>query len=426
MNAINRSIQPNINFVDRISLFRPQHIILDSGIPVYQIDTSEQDLVKIEFLFSAGSWYESQKLIGSFTNRMLKEGTKTMSSPAIADRIDYYGAHLETSSDKDMAYVVLYTLNKHLDKTLPVLADIIQNPIFDQKELEILKKNRKQHFLVNSEKVRYLAKRKFNALIFGEGHPYGKVFDESDFDQISREALVNFHEKHYTSSNCKVIVSGKIPKNFDNLLNNHFNNFGGNAEKLSQPEHITLSVKDQKTHFVKRNAVQSAIRMGKVLFNKTHADYVKLKVVNTILGGYFGSRLMSNIREDKGYTYGIGSAVVSLHHSGYFFITSEVGSEVTQDAVKEIYFEIDKLRQQKVSAEELDLVKNYMLGSFLRSVDGAFAQADNFKSLLEYGLDYTFFDNYVEVVKAISSDEILDLAQKYLEPESLSLLTVGK
>ncbi|MCB2221833.1 MAG: insulinase family protein [Bacteroidetes bacterium] len=427
MSNLNRNIQPDINLVDRISLVKPVFERMDNGIPVYLIDTAQQDLIKIEFMFSGGSWYETKKLIANFTNRMLKEGTPSMSSRDIADRIDYYGAHLETSSDKDMGYVSLYSLNKHLDKTLPVLAEIIQSPVFNQKELDTLKQNRKQHFLVNNEKVRYLAKRKFNELIFGKGHPYGKVFSSEDFDQISRNDLVSFHNQFYTAGNCKVIAAGKIPGNLLSLLNKYFGNFSGNvSQQPILPAIDMINPEDKKAHLVKKNAVQTAIRVGKVLFNKTHPDYVRLKVLNTILGGYFGSRLMSNIREDKGYTYGIGSAIVSLHHSGYFFITSEVGSDVAQDAIREIYHEIDHLRQEKVPQQELDLVKNYILGSFLRSNDGAFAQADNFKSLLEYGLDYTYFDHYIEIVKAINTGEILDLAQQYLDPESLRLLTVGQ
>ncbi len=427
MTNLNRNIQPDINLVDRISLVKPEMLKLDNGIPVYLIDTAQQDLVKIEFLFSAGSWYEPKKLVANFTNRMLKEGSKTMTSHQIADLIDYYGAHLETNSDKDMGYVALYSLNKHLDKTLPVLADIIQNPEFNPKELETLRQNRKQHFMVNNEKVRYLAKRKFNELIFGKGHPYGKVFSAKDFDHIYQDDLQDFHQQFYTAGNCRVIVAGKIPGQFLQLMNQHFGNFNGSG--IGDPASYDMEAHNpdsKKSHEVKKNAVQTAIRLGKVLFNKTHPDYVRLKVVNTILGGYFGSRLMSNIREDKGYTYGIGSALVSLHHSGYFFITSEVGSDVTQAAVREIYFEIDRLRQEKVSRQELDLVKNYILGSFLRSVDGAFAQADNFKSLLEYGLDYNYFNRYIEVVKSITPGEIRDLSQQYLDPESLRLLTVGR
>jgi zinc protease len=426
MKYPNRAIQPAVNMVDSINLKQPQKRSLKNGIPVYLIDTSSQDILKLEFGFKAGSGYEQRKLTAGFTSRMLKEGTKNFSAKEIADRIDYYGAVLDIASDKDMSYVTLYTLNKHLDHIMPVLADVIQNPVFPQYELDIMKQNRKQHFMVNNEKVRYLAKRKFNELIFGKDHPYGKVFQESDFDNILRSDLEEFHGQYYNSHNCIIIASGKVPENFVDVLNGFFGwNWSGDFLPHGQPNNQPLPTEGKHEHIQKSNAVQTAVRIGKVLFNKTHPDFLKLKVLNTILGGYFGSRLMTNIREDKGYTYGIGSAIATLHHSGYFFIASEVGTEVADKAIQEIYMEIDKLRQDKVAEEELSLVKNYMMGSFLRSVDGAFAMADHLKGIIEYGLDYGFFDHYIEVIRTIRSEEIRDLAQRYLSDESLSQITVG-
>ncbi|MFU8843406.1 MAG: M16 family metallopeptidase [Bacteroidales bacterium] len=426
MKYPNRSMQPNINLVDSINLKQPEVRSLKNGIPVYLIDASSQDILKLEFSFKAGSWYEKKKLTAGFTSRMLKEGSKKFSAMEIADKIDYYGAILDIVSDKDMSSVSLYTLNKYIENILPVLTEVIQAPVFPQYELDIMKQNRKQHFLVNNEKVKYLAKRKFNELIFGSDHPYGKVFREADFDDIKKSDLEQFHRQFYNPQNCTIIVSGKIPVNIVDLLNVFFGwkwsgDFIPGVQSNNQPLHTI----GKNEHIHKSNAVQTAIRIGKVMFNKTHPDYLKLKVLNTILGGYFGSRLMTNIREDKGYTYGIGSAIAPLHRSGYFFIASEVGSEVAEKAIDEIYIEIDKLRQDKVTERELSIVKNYMMGSFLRSVDGAFALADHLKGIIEYGLDYGFFDRYVEVIKTIGPVEIRDLAQCYFADESLSQLTVG-
>lgn len=423
----NRTIQPTINLVERINLKQPVKTELKNGIPVYIVNTSLQDILKLEFGFKAGSWYETKKLTAGFTSRMLKEGTENYSSKEIADKIDYYGAILDIASDKDMAYTALYTLNKHFSSVLPVFAEVIQKPVFPQYELDIMKQNRKQHFLINNEKVRYVAKRKFNELIFGNNHPYGKVFKEQDFDGISGSDLILFHRKFYNPDNCMIIASGKVPENLVEMLNGYFTeNRSGGTISVNKANQSPLNIQGKKTHLKKPNAVQTAIRIGKVMFNKTHPDYLKMKVLNTILGGYFGSRLMTNIREEKGFTYGIGSAIATLHHSGYFFITSEVGTDVTEQAIKEIYKEIDKLRQDKVKEDELRLVKNYMMGSFLRSVDSAFGLANNLKGLIEYGLDYSFFDRYVEVIKNIQPDEIRDLAQHHLSNETLNQLTVGK
>jgi zinc protease len=422
----NRAIQPPINLVERIHLGQPVKTELKNGIPVYIVNTALQDILKLEFGFKAGSRFESKKLTAGFTSRMLKEGTENYTSTEIADKIDYYGAILDIASDKDMAYVTLYTLNKHLYSVLPVFAEVIQKPVFPQYELDIMKQNRKQHFLINNEKVRYVAKRKFNELIFGVNHPYGKVFKKKDFDDISGSDLIRFHQQYYNPDNCVIIASGKVPENLVEMLNGYFTENRPRGTVAVDNPNQTSRIHGKKAHIIKPNAVQTAIRIGKVMFNKTHPDFLKMKVLNTILGGYFGSRLMTNIREDKGFTYGIGSNIASLHHSGYFFITTEVGSDVTVEAITEIYKEIDKLRQDKVKDDELRLVKNYMMGSFLRSVDSAFGLADNIKGLIEYGLDYSFFDSYVEVIKNIQPDDLRELAQQYLADESLSQLTVGK
>jgi predicted Zn-dependent peptidase len=423
---LNRHTAPAIEFVKGISPVEPEIARLDNGIPVYLIHSTGQDLVKIELLLEAGKWYEDKPLVANFTSKMLKEGTRTLSAAAIANRIDYYGAHLENSVDKDMSYVSLYTLNKHLEQTLPLVADVVLDPIFPADELETLRQNRRQRFIVNNQKVRFLAKRKFSTLIYGDNHPYGKTFETADFDHVAREDLVHFHRDRYTADRCKIIVAGNIRPGFMEMLNQQFAAFREKGREPGPPAPVNDSNKGQKSKIEKKDALQSAIRIGRVLFNKTHPDYARLKVLNTLLGGYFGSRLMTNIREEKGYTYGIGSAIVSHQQSGYFFIASEVGTEVTTDAIGEVYHEIERLQQDLVPEQELSLVKNYMLGSFLRSMDGAFALSENYKGLIEYGLDYEYLRKFVEVVRGVSADELRELARTYLDTSTLSELVVGK
>ena len=427
MIKLNRNIQPDINLVDKIDFFEPEVVKLNNGIPVYLIDKGIQDIIKIEFLFNAGSWYQDKLLIAKFTNKMLKEGTESYTSEEIAEKIDYYGAHLETSADKDMAYISFYSLNKYLDNILPIIGEVIKCPVFPDNELEIYKQNRKQEFIISNKKVRYLARRKFNELIFSKNYPYGRLFDEDDFDRIKRDDLVSFYKDFYYPENCKIIIAGKIRKDMVNLLNRHFGGYNGSPQKINKKEIITIEPNiNRRVHIKKDDAIQSAIRIGKVLFNKKHPDFLKLLVLNTVLGGYFGSRLMTNIREEKGYTYGIGSAVVSLHNSGYFFIASEIGAEVTQKAIDEIYLEIKVLKEKKIPGSELDIVRNYMLGSFLRSMDGAFALSENLKGNIEYGLDNSYYGNFIETIKNISAEELRNLAQKYLDENSLFEMKVGK
>lgn len=425
MKELNRNFTPDIRPVEDINYQQPVIHQLDNGIPVYQLQIGTQDIVKIEFIFNAGIWYEQKALVSWFTNKMLKEGTKNFTASQIAEKIDYYGAYLELSADKDMAYITVYTLNKYLSDILPVVEDVIFYPLFPENELFIKIQNKKQEYIVNSKKVKNLARWKFNELIFGENHPYGKFVDTDDYDAIKREDLIDFHRNNYFINDCKIIAAGNIRKDLIEILNKYFGKYTDEHKRKDQKTAPIVTSKLHMVHYKKEDALQSAIRIGKELFNKKHPDFLKLKVLNTILGGYFGSRLMTNIREDKGYTYGIGSAVVSMQHSGYFFIASEVGAEVTQNAIDEIYHEIDVLQNEKVAESELNLVKNYMLGSFLRSIDGPFALSENFKGLIEYGLDYNYLKSFVDIVKQINADEIQLLAQRYLDRNSLFELKVG-
>ena len=304
---------------------------------------------------------------------------------------------------------------------------MIKDATFPQEELDIHLQNKKQKFHVNNQKVANVARKRFVELLFGEKHPYGINVKEMDFDVINRELLKKFYLNYYRANSCKIILAGKVSEDVYTLLDEHF---GGNdwlaTNSLEvKPIEITSAMEREQLIY-KDDALQSAIRIGKVLFNKTHPDYQSLLVLNTIFGGYFGSRLMSNIREDKGYTYGIGSGIASLKHSGYFFISTEVGVEVSKKAIDEIYMELKRIQTELVHEEELELVKNYMLGTFLRSVDGPFALAERFKGIMEYDLGYDYFDRYIATIKSISASKLKELAAIYLDKDSMIELIVGK
>ncbi len=427
MHTIDRKISPAFKTVEKIEMIKASEVRLNNKIPVYSINAGSQELIRIEFLFSAGMYQQEVPLQATTVNAMIEEGTSKLNASQIADMVDYYGAFLETGVSQDSASVVLYTLNKHLNATLPVLEQIIKNSVFPQQELDTHIRNKKQKFHVNNQKVAILARKRFTELLFGEKHPYGINVKETDFDAVNREMLNNFYSKYYRANSCKIILAGKVNDDVFTLLNNHF---GGNdwvAQNDLGRKKIEIFSDSQHQHLVhKHDALQSAIRIGKIMFNKTHPDFQKFQFLNTVFGGYFGSRLMSNIREDKGYTYGIGSGLVSLKNSGYFFISTEVGVDVCKNAIDEIYFEMNRLREELVPQEELELVKNYLLGTFLRSVDGPFSMADRFKGIMEYDLDYDYFDKYIETIKGVSATELRDLANVYFDKNSMIELVVGK
>ena len=427
MEIVDRKIAPAFKTVDKIEMIHATERKLRNKIPVYAVNAGTQELIRIEFMFSAGMYQQEIPLLAATVSAMMEEGTSKMTAAQIADAVDYYGAFLETGVSQDHASIVLYTLNKHLKSTLPVVEQVIKDATFPQEELDIHLQNKKQKFHVNNQKVANVARKRFVELLFGEKHPYGINVKDKDFDVINGELLNKFYLTYYRANSCKIVLAGKVSEDVYTLLDEHF---GGNdwlaTNSLEvKPMEIT-SAREREQLIYKDDALQSAIRIGKVLFNKTHPDYQSLLVFNTIFGGYFGSRLMANIREDKGYKYGIGSGIASLKNSGYFFISTEVGVEVSKKAIDEIYMEMKRMQTELVPEEELELVKNYMLGTFLRSVDGPFALAERFKGIMEYDLGYDYFDRYIATIKSISASKIKDLAVTYFDKDSMIELIVGK
>lgn len=434
MTDLDRKTAPAFREIEKVEILRAQKNNLMNGIPVYFINAGTEEVVKIDLIFIAGSFAAlagdssvsiKTPLLASAVNHLIPEGTLRHSSTEIAENIDYFGAFIQTESDKDIASISLITLNKHLKNTLPLLEEIIKGAVFPEEEMSTYLKNAKQKFIVDSQKVHVISRRKFNEVIFGKDHPYGTNVEQYDFENLGREKLKDFFEKNYTPGNCRIIVSGRITEDVFPLLDKYFGNWH-NKGAISSPAVHRAQSSAEKKHFVKRESqMQSAIRIGRILFSKKHPDYPAMKVLNVLLGGYFGSRLMSNIREDKGYTYGIGSAVFPLVHEGCFFISTEVGTEVTAGALKEIYYEISQLREKEVSFDELQKVRNYMLGEFIRSVDGPFALADRLKGLLVFGLDYDYYDNFIRTVKTADPSLLKELSNQYLQQRDLYEVVVG-
>jgi len=423
--ALNRKQQPAIQPSGRINFPQPEVYKLSNGIKVYRFNSDTQDVISIEMMFAAGSWFQKKPFTAMATNLMLREGTRNYSAQKLSESLDYFGAHFENTTERDNAYVTLYSLNKHLESTLPLLSEIVKNPVFPGDEYAVLAGKQLQMLEVNRQKVNFLARTQFNSIIFGDMHPYGMHLEPNDIGNVNNLDLTDFHKIQYHSGNCTIIVAGRIKPGLINDLEAHFggNDWSGTTSNRMQ---YLPSGSDEKNHFVKKDgAMQSAIRMGGLMFSRSHPDFAGMKVLNAILGGYFGSRLMNNLREDKGYTYGIGSSVVPLRDGGYFVISGEVGADVTKEALAEIKFELNRLCNDQVHESELSLVRSYLSGEMLRAVDGPFAQADLYRELIEDGLDISHFEELMETIQHITASQLQDLAIRYLNPENLFTLVVG-
>lgn len=419
---LDRNIAPPSKRVTNIAIPQAKRTSLDNGLPIYLIEAGKQPVVKLELIFKAGAWYEEKKGASYFAAKMLSEGTRHRSSAQISYEIEKFGAYLELNPTLDYSIVTLECLSKHLSSLLPLLHEILYAPTFPEDELVTLKNLKAQQTRVQNEKSSFLASKKFREAIFGDAHPYGKDLTLEDIDQLTEEDIKSFYHRYY-SLPFEIIISGLPDGNFLADLNTVFGKaiFG----KQTVAPHYTPKGTTSRTLIEKEANLQSSIRLGKKLFTKDHHDYIKLLVVNEILGGYFGSRLMKNIREDKGYTYGISSALVPLKNEGYFIVGTDVNKENTSNTLQEIYKEIELLQTSLVPEEELNTVRSFMVGSFLSEINTPFALSDKFKGVHLYGLDYEFYNHYIQTINNITPKEIQELAQQYLQKETLMEVIVG-
>ncbi|MEY3679086.1 MAG: hypothetical protein RI924_1227 [Bacteroidota bacterium] len=422
---INRSIAPAFREVEHIELIKANPAKLDNGLPFFVINGGDQDLVRIEFIFENVAWDPAKPLQAFATNALLAEGTSEYTSAELAEKLDYFGAFLQKDYSFDHSSLVVYTLNKHIGSVLHLVRAMLTDAIFPQHELDTFVRNQKQKLQVSLEKNDFLARRTFNQTLFKETL-YGHTAQAADYDQLKQEDLLSYYKNAYQPANCTLVLSGRVNEEIITVLNREFGQ-SWTSEVNPHKNEFSFLPGTGKLHYVERiDALQSAIRIGQVSINRTHPDFPSLQVLNTVLGGYFGSRLMANIREDKGYTYGIGSALVSLQNAGYFFIASEVGAEVCSAAVQEVEKELAILKNELVAPEELQLVRNYMMGSTLGSLENAFSHADKFKNIYFFGLGYDYYDRYIHTLRTITPEDLLRLANQYLNFDAFEKVIVGK
>lgn len=424
---LNRTITPTITDAVSFDLHLKQceQYNLSNGVPVYSMNAGVQEVLLIELVFEAGNWFEQKNIVAATTNFMLKNGTAQKSAFEINDHFEFHGAYLNRSCYNETATITLHCLSKHIGELLPVVAEIITSSIFPEEELLIYKKNQQQKLEVNLKKCDFVANRLIDEYIYGIHHPYGKYTSTLDFENIQREELVAYFQKFYVEGRCTIFAAGKIPTDLAEQLNNAFGDLSLQQRALPNIQYALKPAEQKKYKLINDAAgVQSAIRIARPFPNRHHPDYQKVQVLNNIFGGFFGSRLMSNIREDKGYTYGIHSHIQNHIGDSALLISTEAGRDVAEATIEEVYKEMQILCDEPIDEEELSLVRNHMIGSVLGELDGPFQLIARWKNYVLNNLDENYFNRSVEIIKTTEADELQELAKKYLNREEFYELTV--
>lgn len=400
-----------------------QSYTLRNGVPVYAVNAGAEEVIQFEWVFFAGNSQEEQNLVAATTNFLLRNGTTTKTAFQLNEHFEYYGAYVNRACYNETATISLHCLNKHVGELLPVVKEMITESTLPSEELAIYQQNMKQRLKVSLKKSDFVAGRLIDTYLYGEKHPYGKYSSAEDFDALERDQLLHFYNQYYTQGKLMLFVAGKLPENIFTLLDQYFGDLPNNPIEVKQHP-IVLA--DQKKYRVTNdpNGVQGSIRIARSFPNRHHPDFLKVQVLNALFGGFFGSRLMSNIREDKGYTYGIHSYLHNhIQHSAWM-VSTEAGKDVAEATVAEVYKEMKLLREELVDEEELLLVRNYLMGSILGDLDGPFQIIGRWKNIILNGVPETYFYDSINIIKTISAEELKELAEKYLVPDDFYELIV--
>lgn len=418
---LDRRVAPVFNRNFNFSLINPEYEKLDNGIEIFFVSGGDQNVIKVDLIFPAGRWYEHTWGTSYFTTQLSSKGTASKNSFEIASLFDQFGAHLDLSPGMDFVTLSLYSLTRTLPGALDLLSEIVHQPVFPEKEIQQIKSIYIQNLKVNQEKTNFLASKLFRKTLYGEMHPYGKELEKEDVEKINRRDLTLFHQEFFQQFT--VIVAGKIDVSSRQKIVESFSSL--KTQNPQEKEHIFESMPLHRRHAEKENSLQTSLRIGKRTINRTHTDYAHLIFLNHILGGYFGSRLMKNIREDKGLTYGIYSSVHAMKHDSYVVVGTDVNKENKEQAFDEIKKEIARLCNEHIGSEELETARAHFIGSFQTELSTSFAHAEKIKSVVLYNLEKDHYNQLLKKVREVTAAQLQHVAGKYFAPESFYEISAG-
>lgn len=395
---LDRKTAPKHAQIDSFLLPSPEIYKLNNGASLFTLRGVSQQVIKIELVFKGAKWDESKNGLSYFTAHMLEKGTATKTSFEIADFFDRHGASVEISAGLDFVSVSLFSLTINITKVLPLFLELVTSSVFPEDELILHKEIFKQNLKINNEKSSYVASKLMRQHLFGKSHPYGRSIEEDDVLQLNREDLKNFFHNHFEL--IQVFVVGSINDDLIRFLISELGLITSTAKNQESSPTYTITPSESSRHVEKPNCIQSSLRLGKRMVNRSHNDYPALVLTNHIFGGYFGSRLMKNIREDKGLTYGIYSALNNLKNDAFLVIGADVNRVNKDLAIKEIKNELTTLCNEPLGPSELQAAKSHLLGSLQLEIANPFSVIEKIKAINLYGLHKNFYsDLFISILE---------------------------
>lgn len=404
-----------------------EQIRLSNGMDLYILNAGTQNIFKLDLVFHGGRRFETKSGVSRMCASIIREGIEGKNSEELSEYWDFYGAIIGTYSDLDTAGASLTSLNKHSTELLPNFIKIINQPSFPSDEIENKKKIFADKLTRELSKNDVIGYRELTELIYGSKHIYGYNTVPEDYAKITREDQIKHFEDFWGAGRGYAILSGKITKELKEEAIKHISSIRRAKVPYVKSEVFPISDFDEATkiNIPTANKMQAAVKIGAVTLHRLDPDYSVFYLLVQILGGYFGSRLMKNLREEKGLCYNIYASIDRLKSSNYFYISADVDKNKLEVSLEEIKREIEFLKTTLVSDDELAMVKNYINGKILAGLDGPFRSSQLLKNYLSYELDFDQFRDFNERISQASPEQLMEVAKKYLDVEKMTQVIVG-
>ncbi len=419
------NILPEVVIPTHLELIEPKVSNSSNGVLLHTLRSDSASVIRLTLVFRGGSSVQRVPYAAASTLSMLSEGTRDFTAQQIAEQLDFYGMFFDNSTDRDYCYLTIATMSRCIDQALELLESMVLRPLFLDSELELYRAKKRQQIIIDRAKPSYIAREAFVTDLFGESHPYGRFASHEMYDSLTPDHLREYYDENLTAQKCFAVASGDITDSARSKIVAFLEKLPSSSIE-SRPIDFSLCPRTEKYHHIERKeAVQSCIRMGRLLFTKEHKDFIPIQLLAMVVGGYFGSRLVQNLRERNGYTYGAYSAIVTLSNSGYFAIATDVDIEHRDDAIKEINYELSRLQSELIPEEELQGAISTITGELMRLIDGPFGVADVAIENIQSGFSYNYLNDFLKTVSSITPLELREIAREYLSPDDMHCVVVG-
>lgn len=418
---LDRSTPPPVHMMGDISLPLPDCVTLSNGIRLHTIKGGSQEVVQLSVTWQGGCLEAPHPMVATLMAALMSQGTVTHSGAEISELLDFHGAMLRISAGQHVMSLQLTALNSMLSDVMPVVREVICEPSFPQAAFDALHEIEVNNFLLSQSKVPVLCTQALARLIKGPTHPESVVPTLEQVRAISIGQVKDFYKRLVTSEGCEAYLGG----NFSAAIY---------SEVLNMLESLPVRGEAMKKHIVpyspgqpatvlveKPGAVQAAIEIGLPSIPRFHPDYIPLRLSVMALGGYFGSRLMKNIREDKGYTYGIAAYLLGNQEGSYISVMAQTDAAYIDAVIEEVGREMERLAREPLPSDEMMRLRQYASSTLLEILDSPFAIIDHYKVIESVGLPEGYFDNQVHWVRTISPDVIMEMARKYIIPSQMRI-----